>query len=68
MEEFAKKLKELRKEKNISLIQLENAVGISKSSISDWENGKSIPNAKAVVALAKFFEVSTDYLLGLTDF
>ena len=68
MEEFARRLKELRKEKNITLMQLEKETGLSKSTVNDWENGKRIPNAKAIVILARFFEVTTDYLLGESDF
>lgn len=67
MDEFIKRLKELRKENGLTLVQLEKAIGISKSSISEWENGQSVPNALAIITLAKFFEVTSDYLLGLSD-
>ena len=67
METFVKRLKELRKENGITLVQLEKATGISKSSINEWENGQSVPNALAIITLAKFFEVTTDYLLGVSD-
>ena len=67
MEVFAKRLKELRKEKDLTLVKLEEATGVSKSTLNDLENGKRMPNAQVVATLAKFFEVTTDYILGLTD-
>ena len=67
METFVKRLKELRKENGLTLVQLAKATGISKSSISEWENGQSVPNAIAIITLTKFFDVTSDYLLGLSD-
>jgi transcriptional regulator with XRE-family HTH domain len=67
MELFSARLKELRMEKGLSLAQLEKETGLSQSALSYWEIGKRIPNANAVIILAKFFQVSTDYLLGLED-
>jgi len=48
-------------------MELARAVGVSQSGIKQWENAERIPNAEAVVKFAKFFGVSTDYLLGLED-
>ena len=67
MEKFAERLIELRNNKGISQIQLAIDTNISKSAIAFWELGKRIPNAQAVVVLAKYFEVSCDYLLGVSD-
>lgn len=67
MEEFAKRIKELRKEKGLTLVQIEEATGISRSSICAWENNTRVPNAIAIITLAKFFDVTTDYLLGVSD-
>ena len=39
----------------------------TQDTISLWELGKSFPDATSIVKLAKFFNVSTDYLLGLED-
>ncbi len=68
MEVFTERLKDLRKEKGLTLEQLEIATGLSRSAISCWEKGTRIPNAKAIITLARFFEVTTDYLLGESDF
>ncbi len=67
MEKFTERLKELRQEKGLSQIQLAKETGISKSAIGFWETGERVPNAQAVVVLAKYFGVTSDYLLGLED-
>ena len=64
---FAIRLKEIRLEKELSQNQLAKLLCISKQNISDWENGKSETSFEMLVNIAKFFEVSTDYLLGLED-
>lgn len=64
MEIFAQRLKELRLEQGLSQAALAAATNLSQSAIKQWENQSRIPNAKAVLDLAKFFEVTTDYLLG----
>ena len=67
MEKFAERLKELRLEKGLSQAQLSKATGISQNAITYWENLQRITNAKAIIILARYFEVSTDYLLGEED-
>jgi len=67
MEKFIERLKELRIEKGISQAQLAKDTGLSQSAIAYWETGQRIPNAQAVIILAKYFNVSTDYLLGEID-
>ena len=67
METFVKRLKELRKEKGLTQLQLSKVTGLTTSAISSWENNTRIPNALAIITLAKFFEVTSDYLLGLSD-
>lgn len=65
---FGKRLRELRKEAGLSMKQLSLKVGIADSCISRWENGLTIVNADQLIIFAKFFNVSTDYLLGLRDY
>jgi len=64
---FAERLRELRQEKGLSARVLGKAVGIADSTIIQWENQKHVPNIEHLAILAKFFGVSTDYLLGLED-
>ena len=65
---FGKRLRDLRKDHGLSMKQLSIKVGISDACISRWENGQTIVNADQLIIFAKFFNVSTDYLLGLRDF
>ena len=67
MKEFAERLKMLRMEKALTIVELAQKVGIGKSSISRWENAQCDVLGSQLVILAKFFDVSVDYLLGLVD-
>ena len=59
-------IKELRKEMGCSQNQLADVLGVTQDSISLWENDKRIPDAPYIITMAKFFDVTTDYLLGLS--
>lgn len=65
--EFKNRLKELRIVNNLSQMQLSLKTGLSQSAIAKWELGKTEPTATAIITLAKFFNETTDYLLGLSD-
>ena len=56
---------QLRMARNLSQVDLAKALGVTKQSISNWENNNIQPSIDMLVHLAKFFSVSTDYLLGL---
>lgn len=64
---FGKKIYELRTENKLTQLQLAKELGVSKQNISDWENGKSETSFSILIKLAKFFKVSTDYILGLEE-
>lgn len=61
---IAKKIIQLRKERHINQTQLANAVGVSQQTITKWETGRSEPKSSALRAIADYFNVSADYLLG----
>lgn len=63
--QFADIIKELRIEKGIGQAQLARAIGVSNGIVSLWENKKREPTMGSLIALAKFFNVSLDYLTGL---
>ena len=65
---FGARLKELRTEKNISQQTLALEIKYSQQVISNWESGNVEPTASAIVAVADYFGVSTDYLLGKKEF
>ena len=64
---FSIRLKELREEKELSQAQLAKKVNIKQANISRWENKIQDPSIDYIIALAEFFGVTTDYLLGVTD-
>lgn len=66
-EKFAERLKQLRSENNVGQIQLSQKIGVSKGVISLWENGLREPKLSNLVLLANYFNVSIDYLVGITD-
>lgn len=61
------RIRELRNSRGISQIQLANKLGVTKQSVSNWENDNILPSIEMLVKIANFFEVSTDYLLGLDN-
>lgn len=61
---FASNLERLRKQKNISMIELSEEIGVSQSTISDWENGKKMPRSGSIQKLADFFQVQKTELLS----
>ena len=65
---MAERLRALRVEKNIGQNTLAERIGVSNASISYWENAKQEPTAQALYKLASYFEVSVDYILGITDY
>lgn len=65
--EFGKNLRELRTEKNLSQPDLGNIFSVSRQTISSWESGQREPSIDTLVNIAKFFNVTTDYLLRTED-
>ena len=64
---IAKRIYELRKERNLSQAELGKAIGVDGRAISYWEKGINEPKASYIYEMSKFFGVSADYLLGLED-
>lgn len=62
------KLKELRKEKELTQKQVAEYLRVDTSTVRKWELGLREPNLSMLVKLADFFEVSTDFLLGRKDY
>lgn len=65
MVDFAKKLKLLRTDKHITQAQLAERLWITKSMVSAYETSMRMPSYDVLVKIAKYFNVTTDYLLGL---
>lgn len=64
-----KRIKSLRSKKHISQKQLSQDLGYKTyTTVSKWESDASLPPGKELKKLAEYFQVSTDYILGLDDF
>ena len=64
---FPQRLRLCRKQKGMSLKQLADVFGMSHSTLSKYESGTRRPDPDMLIKLAEYFNVSTDYLLGLSD-
>ena len=61
---FGDKLQKLRKCKGLSQEQLADKLEVSRQAISKWELGDTMPELNKIVAIANFFDVTTDYLIN----
>ena len=64
---YGKRIKELRIERGLTQAQLANEMHTTQKSISKYETEFLDLSTNMIIALCKYFEVSADYLLGLTD-
>ena len=60
-------IKKLRVSLNISQVTLAKMLGVSKQSVSNWENDNIQPSIDMLIRIAKCLNTSTDYLLGLQN-
>lgn len=61
------RIKDLREDRDMRQSDLAAATGIDQRTISNYETGKTSPDAYALIKLADYFGVSVDYLIGRTD-
>ncbi len=59
------KIKQLREQAGLSQAQLAKRLDVTRSSVNAWEMGLSAPTTQYIVALARMFHVSADYILGI---
>lgn len=64
---IGEKIKELRKSCSINQVELAHNLGVTKQCVSNWENDNILPSIEMLVKLSIYFNVSTDYLLGLSS-
>ncbi len=67
MKKFNERLRELREDNNLTQTNLAKELFIDQRSLSFYEIGKYEPNLDTLKRMSLFFNVSTDYILGLTD-
>ena len=60
-------IRKLRKLRHLSQVELAECMHVSKQCVSNWENDNILPSVEMLMRIAKFFDVSTDALLGLEN-
>lgn len=67
MENIKNRIRMLREDSDLRQIDVSNATGIDQKTLSNYETGKTNPDSLSIIALAEFFNVTTDYLLGYAE-
>ncbi|HIW72690.1 MAG TPA: helix-turn-helix domain-containing protein [Firmicutes bacterium] len=64
---LGERIRQLRIGRGVSQVELADVLGVTKQSVSNWENNNIQPSIDMLLKLAGYFSVSTDSLLGLDD-
>ncbi len=64
---FGERLRKARKRKGLSQVDVFKALGLNNKSLSRYENGETTPNPETLQRLIRLYDVSSEYILGLTD-
>ena len=67
MANFSERIRELRQERGLKQREMAEICGVKMRSYQGYEYGRHYPEVPGLIQIAHFFNVSTDYLLGLTD-
>lgn len=67
LSKFAENLRDLMFDNNLSQKDLADNTGIERASICNYLNGNCMPNLKAVITLAEYFNCSADFLIGKSE-
>lgn len=66
-ERMGARIRELRKSSGMAVTELAETIGIDHSTLSNYEAGRKSPSNEIATRLCRYFDVSMDYLMGLTD-
>lgn len=61
---LGKNILQLRRERNVTQEELASELGVTAAAVSKWENGYTLPDLLMLCALADYFQITTDTLLG----
>lgn len=64
---FSSIMKSLRESQNLSQEKLADILNVAQQTVGKWERGITVPRQPMLIKIAKYFHVSTDYILGRTD-
>ena len=62
---LADRIRMIRESHDMTQSQLAKELHITRSAVNGWEMGLSVPSTQCIVEIAKLFNISTDYLLGM---
>ena len=65
--EFKKRFNEILQQSGKTQVEIAKALNVTKQCVNDYKTGKSVPSIETLYALCKYLDVSSDYLLGLTE-
>lgn len=68
MDFIKNRIRDLREDLDLRQIDVAEATGIDQKTLSNYETGKTNPDSYSIIKLAEFFQVTTDYLLGYSNF
>lgn len=64
---YYKRLKEIREDHDLTQVDIANILKTTRQQVSKWENGTQMMGVDKYIILAEHYNISVDYLLGLTD-
>ncbi|MBR7056671.1 MAG: helix-turn-helix transcriptional regulator [Oscillospiraceae bacterium] len=64
---IGERLSEIRKDHRHTQVDLAQRLGVSLSTVRSWEQNKSSPSHEMLICICRLYQVSSDYLLGLSD-
>lgn len=67
MYDLASRFRLIRASRNLTQKQVADGIGIAEQAYQRYEYGKTVPSALVLIALADYFDVSLDYLVGRSD-
>ena len=65
---YSERLIEIRKAQSLTQVDVARGTGLSEVAVQNYEGGRRKPSFDALIALADFFNVSLDYLVGRSDY
>ena len=65
MKSIGETIRNLRRERDITQESLASMLGVTSQSVSQWENGRTLPDISLLAPLAHIFDVSADVILGI---
>ena len=65
--EYYERLKDVREDNDLTQVDIANILGTTRQQVSKWETGTQMMGVDKYIKLARYYNLSVDYLLGLTD-